>query len=69
MDKRGWPKAAAVARWVSRAALLSALAACMVLPAERKPSVYETEKFQGDETFSRLIDADATRACEAARRK
>ncbi len=31
-------------------------------------SVYKDERFRADETFSRLIDANAERACEAARR-
>jgi Uncharacterized protein conserved in bacteria (DUF2242) len=32
------------------------------------PSVYQQERFQSDETFSRLFDANARDTCEAARR-
>lgn len=35
---------------------------------ERQYTVYKSERFQADETFSRLIDASPERACEAARR-
>lgn len=34
----------------------------------RKTSVYQNERFQADETFSRLFDASVDDACEAARR-
>jgi hypothetical protein len=32
------------------------------------PSVYMNERFQGDETFSRLLDGSPEQACEASRR-
>ncbi len=34
----------------------------------RKGSVYQNERFQADETFSRLFDASVEDTCEAARR-
>ena len=37
-------------------------------PAKDKFSVYQSEKFEPDETFSRLFDASAVDTCEAARR-
>ncbi|OWQ88644.1 hypothetical protein CDN99_17345 [Roseateles aquatilis] len=36
--------------------------------ATRKNSVYQNERFQSDETFSRLFDASVDETCEAARR-
>lgn len=36
--------------------------------APRKPQVYQNERFQSDETFSRLFDAKVDTTCEAARR-
>ncbi|QPF71507.1 DUF2242 domain-containing protein [Roseateles sp. DAIF2] len=49
-----------------------ALAGCAVLDSAagsrpRKP-VYQNERFQADETFSRLFDASLDETCEAARR-
>lgn len=38
------------------------------LKSPPKPSVYLNEKFQADETFSRLFDAGVEQTCEAARR-
>lgn len=32
------------------------------------PKVYQNERFQQDETYSRLFDADVTQTCEAGRR-
>ena len=54
------------------AAVLLALvtSACALAPgAGREPaSVYQHERFQSDETFSRLFDASVSDTCEAARR-
>nr|WP_295079022.1 DUF2242 domain-containing protein [uncultured Roseateles sp.] len=36
--------------------------------APRKASVYQSERFQSDETFSRLFDGSVDEICEAARR-
>ena len=50
--------------------LLAAMAGC-TLPGgvgRAPPSVYQHERFQPDETFSRLFDASAQDTCEAARR-
>lgn len=49
------------------------LAACGSLGGDssaggRKGSVYQNERFQADETFSRLFDASVEDTCEAARR-
>ncbi|MEJ6003247.1 DUF2242 domain-containing protein [Paucibacter soli] len=57
-------------------ALLPALGALLLagcglsspLKGAPKPSVYQNEKFQADETFSRLFDAGVGETCEAARR-
>ena len=49
----------------------AALAGCAWAPggSTRVPhSVYQSERFQSDETFSRLFDANAQDTCEAARR-
>ncbi|MDC8785546.1 DUF2242 domain-containing protein [Roseateles koreensis] len=37
-------------------------------PAAPRGSVYQNERFQSDETFSRLFDASVDDTCEAARR-
>ncbi|MFT3664403.1 DUF2242 domain-containing protein [Piscinibacter sp.] len=53
------------------AAALAALAGCAWQPgaAGRAPhSVYQQERFQPDETYSRLFDAGVGDTCEAARR-
>ena len=53
------------------AVLLAMLATGCALPpgAGRQPaSVYQHERFQSDETFSRLFDAGVDDTCEAARR-
>lgn len=53
------------------ALLLSAAAAgCTLAPGagDKAPSVYQRERFQPDETFSRLFDAGVADTCEAARR-
>lgn len=56
-----------------RAALLAAAAvgACTLPPVPGRgvpPPVYTQERFQRDETFSRLFDANVRDTCEAARR-
>ena len=57
---------------VSRCALVlvggALLSGCPSLPHKDPPRVYQNEKFQADETFSRLFDAPAASTCEAARR-
>jgi Uncharacterized protein conserved in bacteria (DUF2242) len=54
------------------AALLmcASIAGCAWPPGASRsaPSVYQQERFQSDETFSRLFDANARDTCEAARR-
>jgi hypothetical protein len=66
-------------RWRSLAAfavagvLAGGLAGCGSLGGDnaaggRKGSVYQNERFQADETFSRLFDASVEDTCEAARR-
>lgn len=61
-------------RWLSGVAALTAvllLAGCgsfSETARNRKNSVYQNERFQADETFSRLFDASVEEACEAARR-
>jgi len=56
----------------SGAALLAvaAIAGCALPPGigGDPPSVYQQERFQSDETFSRLFDASVQNTCEAARR-
>lgn len=48
---------------------LALLPGCSVLPHQTtKRSVYQNERFQSDETFSRLFDASVDETCEAARR-
>jgi hypothetical protein len=69
-------------RHCARAVLTRALSciACLVLAAcssitaplhkatTPPPQVYQNERFQADETFSRLFDAKVATTCEAARR-
>jgi hypothetical protein len=50
------------------AALGVLLAGCGVLPDKPIKSVYLGERFNADETFSRLFDAGVDDTCEAARR-
>lgn len=50
---------------------LATMAGCTLPPGVGgggPPSVYQQERFQSDETFSRLFDANAQDTCEAARR-
>jgi hypothetical protein len=49
---------------------LAATAGCGLTSAPKGPpaSVYQQERFQPDETFSRLFDANVQDTCEAARR-
>lgn len=58
----------ALLAWLLPAAVL--LSGCGTLEerAARKNSVYQHERFQADETFSRLFDASVDETCEAARR-
>lgn len=59
------------ARLLACAAAVVLLAGCGSLggaSAARKNSVYQNERFQADETFSRLFDASVEDTCEAARR-
>ncbi len=46
----------------------SLLTACGGTPSQRGVNVYKTERFQSDETFSRLFDGNVDDTCEAARR-
>jgi hypothetical protein len=59
-----------VLSWLSAApfavALLAFSGCTNTVPASR--SVYQNERFQPDETFSRLIDGSVEASCEAARR-
>jgi hypothetical protein len=51
--------------------LAALLSACTTNPwggPERQHAVYQAERFQPDETFSRLFDAGVEPTCEAARR-
>lgn len=50
------------------AALLSGCGLSTPLQATPKSAVYLNEKFQSDETFSRLFDGGVAETCEAARR-
>ena len=49
---------------------VAAIAGCALPPSVGRgtPSVYQQERFQADETFSRLFDANVQDTCEAARR-
>ncbi len=49
---------------------VAAIAGCALPPgiARSPASVYQHERFQSDETFSRLFDANVRDTCEAARR-
>ncbi|WP_315653201.1 DUF2242 domain-containing protein [Roseateles aquae] len=50
------------------AALLGGCALPQSSPTPRKTSVYQNERFNSDETFSRLFDGSVDETCEAARR-
>ncbi len=71
MHPQGPRNAAALARTLSAAAAALLISGCG-LPLKSSGSkprpVYLNERFQADETFSRLFDADVERTCEAARR-
>jgi hypothetical protein len=59
------------ARPVAALLMLATLGGCTLPPGvggNGPPSVYQNERFQSDETFSRLFDANAQDTCEAARR-
>jgi Uncharacterized protein conserved in bacteria (DUF2242) len=64
--RRGHDRAGPVAALLA----LAALAGCALAPGVgRSPaSVYQQERFQPDETFSRLFDGSVQDTCEAARR-
>lgn len=51
-------------------AAVTLLAGCASLEdrATRRNSVYQNERFQADETYSRLFDASVDEVCESARR-
>jgi hypothetical protein len=70
--RRNVRRGAAAARWLAALPLLAGLAACVggTFPQVNSPppSVYQGERFQSDETFSRLFDANVHDTCEAARR-
>jgi hypothetical protein len=69
--RRNVRRVAAAARWLAALPLLAGLAACVgTFPQVNSPppSVYQGERFQSDETFSRLFDAGVHDTCEAARR-
>ncbi|UXH78410.1 DUF2242 domain-containing protein [Roseateles amylovorans] len=62
-------------RWLRRtcvACAVALVAGCSGFGGDgagaRKNSVYQNERFQADETFSRLFDANVEDTCEAARR-
>ena len=57
-------------RLIAAAGCAAALAGCTLPPGVGRgtPSVYQQERFQSDETFSRLFDANVRDTCEAARR-
>jgi len=65
-----------VRRAASGALLTLLLAGCATAPfgiggnggSARKAAVYQNERFQADETYSRLFDGSVDEACEAARR-
>ena len=50
------------------AVLLSLLTACGSMSSPGKLTVYQNERFQADQTFSRLFDGNVDDTCEAARR-
>jgi hypothetical protein len=66
--RRNVRRGPAAARRVAVLLLLAALAGCAVPTSQGKPAVYQQERFQPDETFSRLFDASTQDTCEAARR-
>lgn len=56
------------APWLVIGLLALLVAACGSTPSSRTANVYKTERFQSDETFSRLFDGNVDDTCEAARR-
>ena len=58
------------ARGIGALVLALSLGACTLppVPGRSVPSVYQQERFQPDETYSRLFDANVRDTCEAARR-
>lgn len=67
-SRRRTTTAAAVASLVPLAALLGGCGLNSVLTTPSRPAVYQSERFQSDETFSRLFDGSVDDTCEAARR-
>ena len=68
-EGRFWPQPAT--RRAAVLLVLAALAGCAWQPGANgrvQHSVYQHERFQADETFSRLFDASVGDTCEAARR-
>ncbi len=71
MDHRRNARLPGTARPLGALLVLAALGGCAWDPTAAmrpKPSVYQQERFQSDETFSRLFDASVRDTCEAARR-
>ncbi len=69
-----WPPCRPRSTACLAATLAAVLTGCSInspFPAyigPHKPPVYLTERFQSDETFSRLFDGDVAETCEAGRR-
>lgn len=64
-----WPTLTSRLAALGAAALLGGCAiAPSIVSTTPKTPVYQNEKFQSDETFSRLFDASVAQTCEAARR-
>ncbi|WP_077032940.1 DUF2242 domain-containing protein [Pelomonas sp. KK5] len=58
-----------MSKFPAAAGLALLLAGCMSNPLAPAPkAVYQSERFQSDETFSRLFDSSVEDTCEAARR-
>jgi Uncharacterized protein conserved in bacteria (DUF2242) len=57
-------------RPIAALCVAAALAGCALAPGAGRtpPSAYQQERFQPDETFSRLFDGSVQDTCEAARR-
>ena len=68
--RRGQARLGPSAAFCAALCAVAAIAGCALPPGVgRSPaSVYQQERFQSDETFSRLFDANVRDTCEAARR-
>ncbi len=64
--RRLWGKFCRLMRWAVLLGLTSLLPSCG--SASRTLAVYQDERFEANETFSRLFDAPVEATCEAARR-